>query len=376
MKLLFVLTFYRPHWTGLTQYAARVAEGLAKRDHEVTVLTSQHNRESPLTENITGVKVVRLKYWFRLLRSVVTPGFLFSLIKLVRENESVVAYLPLQQVVLTAMVAGIFKKKLYLIHNGDLVLPKDGGVIAKIAEAVYYLTTRWSIKRARAVLIQSEDYAKQSKLLLGCEDKWRVILPLFEIPSVSASEVANFKQKYGLENKILIGFSGRFVEEKGVDYLLEAIPIVIRRFPRAMMVLAGDYKINYEKFWQKIEGLIKRYKKHLKLLGLINDPRELFAFYKSLSLYVQPSRTDCFPSSQIEAMLAGTPSVCTNIPGARWVVQETGFGLIVKARDEKSLGRGIIEGLGRNFKSRSATVKKVFDYQRTLDKYEKLFNTN
>ena len=44
MKVLMVLTYYHPHWTGLTAYAKRLAEGLARRGHSVTVLTSRHVR--------------------------------------------------------------------------------------------------------------------------------------------------------------------------------------------------------------------------------------------------------------------------------------------------------------------------------------------
>ncbi|TEU08071.1 MAG: glycosyltransferase [Anaerolineales bacterium] len=43
-------------------------------------------------------------------------------------------------------------------------------------------------------------------------------------------------------------------------------------------------------------------------------------------VFALPSRTDCFPSVQIEAMMCGTPVVATNILGAREVVRVTGMG--------------------------------------------------
>ena len=45
MKILTVLTYYHPHWTGLTANAKRIAEGLAARGHDVTVLTTRHAEE-------------------------------------------------------------------------------------------------------------------------------------------------------------------------------------------------------------------------------------------------------------------------------------------------------------------------------------------
>ena len=53
-----VLTFYPPHWTGLTVVARRLAEGMAKRGHAVTGLTSRHDRGSPPRESLEGVSVI------------------------------------------------------------------------------------------------------------------------------------------------------------------------------------------------------------------------------------------------------------------------------------------------------------------------------
>jgi len=372
------LTYYRPHWTGLTQYAARVAEGLAKKGHEVTVLCSQHDKKLLLRETVSGVKIVRTEYWFKFLRSVIMPGFLWKLIRQVKKVETVVVYLPIQEVLLVAIVARMLGKKLFLVHNGDLVLPKSCGLICRIVEMIYYWATSWSGRMADGILIQSEDYAQNSELLKPLKNKRKVVLPLFELINISTKNIDDFRKKYDLADKILIGYSGRFVEEKGVDYLLKSIPLIIKKIPNATIVLAGDYKIQYEKFWNKIKNLIEENKSHIKLLGLVKDPKELFTFYKSLDVYVQPSRTDCFPSSQIEAMLCGIPSVCTDIPGARWVVKKSGMGILVKPNSVKYLARGIIKAIKRKTELRKKyyKVRRLFDYQKTLDKYEKIFSGN
>ncbi|MEZ5137389.1 MAG: glycosyltransferase [Acidimicrobiales bacterium] len=46
-RVLTVLTFYAPHWTGLTVFARRIAEGLAATGAEVAVLCSHHDRATP-----------------------------------------------------------------------------------------------------------------------------------------------------------------------------------------------------------------------------------------------------------------------------------------------------------------------------------------
>ena len=61
MKILSALTYYAPHWTGLTMHAQRVAEGLAARGHHVTVLTIQHEPTLPTDGSAVGRQPVRLE---------------------------------------------------------------------------------------------------------------------------------------------------------------------------------------------------------------------------------------------------------------------------------------------------------------------------
>lgn len=374
MKIAIVLTYYRPHWTGLTQYAARLAEGLTKRGHGVEVLCSRHDRNLAKTETVAGVSVNRVNYWCRFIRSVIMPSFPFYLWQIIRRNEVVVAYLPLQEAPLVALMARQQKKKCYLVHNGDLMLPEEAGLPARIVERVYGKLTDWAIRMSTGVIIQTKDYARQSKLLAKHEDKWRVVMPLFDLPKVKTVDVMAFRKKWGLEKGVSIGFSGRFVEEKGVAYLLEAIEILIKEYPNMQIVMAGDYKIGYEKYWQKIERLVRRYKEYITLLGLVDNPYTMAVFYKSIDILVQPSQSDCFPSSQVEALLSGTPTVCSNIPGARWAVRESKMGILVEPKDPQTLAKGIIKALKEKKKLTVnwGKAKSMFDYSKTLDDYEKL----
>jgi len=375
MKVLFVLTYYRPHWTGLTQYAARLAEGLTDKNYQVEVLCSQHDKNLSKEETINKVKITRLPYLFKFLRSVITPGFPIALWDKMKKNDRVIVYLPLQEVALVALFAKLQKKKLFLVHNGDLVLPENCGFICRLIEKIYFWTTTFAIKNCEKIIIQTEDYAQNSKLLRKFENKWEVVLPLYNISKITEKNINDFKEKHNLKEKILIGYSGRFVEEKGIDFLLQTISEVVKKIPSAHFVFAGDYQIRYESYWDKIKGLIESNKEHITLLGLVRDQKELFAFYKSLSVYVQPSVTDCFPSSQIEALLSGVPSVCTDIPGARWAVRQTEMGVIVKPFSSESIAEGLLTILNnkKKYQLNLDKLKEIFNFQNTLSEYESLF---
>ena len=75
MKILFILTYYRPHVSGLTIYVERLAKVLAERGHTVTVLTSHYTKDLPNEEQMDGVRVVRVPVAFRFNKGVVMPAF-------------------------------------------------------------------------------------------------------------------------------------------------------------------------------------------------------------------------------------------------------------------------------------------------------------
>jgi glycosyltransferase involved in cell wall biosynthesis len=376
MKILFLLTYYRPHWTGLTKYAARLAEVLSKKN-KVEVLCVQHNKDTPVKEIISGVNVYREPYIFKFSRSLIAPFLPVKLYQRLLRNDVLIIYLPFLEVYPAVLLAKLLGKKIYLVHNGDLVLPSNEGVVSRLTECLYYFVTDLSIKLSDGVVVQTEDYSLHSKLLVRNRGKWKIILPLFNIAEENTGAINRFKRKHNLKSKILVGFSGRFVEEKGVDILLNSISKVLEKVPKAHFIFAGEYKITYEKYWEKIKEKISENKKNITLLGLISNSRELAGFYKSLDVFVQPSRSDCFPSSLVEAQLYGIPAVVSDIPGARMIVKSTGMGIVVKPNSASELAGGIIKVIKnrKRYTRFSTKAKEILNDHITTLQYEKLFNS-
>src|SRR4026207_1142159 len=95
MKILTVLTYYRPHTSGLTIYAERLAKAFARRGHQVTVMTSQFDPSLPREDMVDGVKVIRVPVCFRVSRVVIAPPFGLVATKWVAQHD--VMQLPLPQ---------------------------------------------------------------------------------------------------------------------------------------------------------------------------------------------------------------------------------------------------------------------------------------
>jgi glycosyltransferase involved in cell wall biosynthesis len=371
MKILSILTYYYPHWTGLTAYAKRLAEGLVERGHQVTVLTARHEAALPREEEHNGVRIVRLPALMRFSRGMLLPTFPFAAYRLMRSHDVVQIHTPLMESLLVALLARLAGRRVLFTHHGDLVMP--AGPWNQFIERLGTWTMTQAERMSARISVHSEDYARNSSFMSPFLDKIAFIYPPIVIPEPDEEAITSWREELGVGGNPLIGFAGRFVEEKGFDYLFRAIPRVLESWPDAKFLYAGDFPV-YEDFYGRCKDLLNGYEEHVEFLGLIRDRQRLANFYGMCDVFVLASRSDCFPSTQIESMHCGTPSVCTDIPGAREAVKASGMGIIVAARDPEALAEGIVRMLddsGPYTKSREE-VANVFSLERTVTQYEAL----
>lgn len=374
MKVLIILTYYAPHRTGLTIHVQRVAEALVRRGHQVTVLTSRYHPALPRDEIMHGVRVVRLRSLMRVSRTQVMPAFPLAVWRLIGLHDVVNIHTPLPEASLVALLARWRgRRPLVVTHHGDAVLP--AGWYNRLIERAVFRVYRDAARYARAVIGYSQDYAENSAYLRPFLSKVAVIYPPILAPAPDPAGVTALRRAHGLEGRTVIGYAGRFVEEKRPDLLIRAIPYLVERFPDLSIVFAGEYQIRYESFFERCAPLIEQFRDRLVFLGLLPGAQEMSNFYALCSVLALPSGTECFGMVQAEAMLCGTPVVVSDTPGAREVVRVTGMGEIFPRGDVPALAAAI----ERVLVNRQAYIRPpeqiaaTFSLERTVDGYEALF---
>ena len=123
MKILTVLTYYRPHTSGLTIYAERLACAFARRGHQVTVMTTQYDPSLPSEEAMEGVRVMRVPVIARVSKGVLAPIFGLVATRLVLEHDVVHLHLPQFDAPGVALRGRLFGRPAVLTYHCDLLLP-------------------------------------------------------------------------------------------------------------------------------------------------------------------------------------------------------------------------------------------------------------
>lgn len=372
LRILMCLLYYVPHRTGLTIHVQRVAEELARRGHEVTVLTARYKLSLPRDDEMyNGVRVVRL--WtppIPISRGMVMPAYPWAALGLMLQHDVVSIHTPMLETALVSVLAGITGRRVVATHHGDLILP-DGLFNRFIAWAMFAMF-RFMAKRAAQLIAYSQDYADHSYYLKPFMDKVTPVYPPIHMPAPNPDRVRELRAQWSHQGGPVIGFSGRFVEEKRPDLLIQALEVVNQRYPNARIVFAGEYDIPYEDTWERHQALVERYRDQLIFLGLVDDMQFMADFYAACDVLALTSDTECFALVQVEAMLSGTPVVMTDTPGGRVPVQETGMGRLAQAGDWRSIGEALIEVISNRdqYVKPRAFIEERFSFQRTVDQYE------
>jgi glycosyltransferase involved in cell wall biosynthesis len=292
--------------------------------------------------------VIRLPVTAHVSKGVLMASMPFQVFKHARHADVIHLHVPQLDASYIAVLGRLMGKPVVLTYHCDLVLPK--GWVNKAANLVSHLANHLSALAANVIVTNTRDYAEHSPFLRHYLSKVQVIQPPVELPAVGENDLADMRQKAGLQpGEQIIVMAARLATEKGVEYLVQALPAV-----------------------QKLAPLIKRLGKAWTFLGVLPSV-ELAAVFHLADVLVLPSinSTESYGMVQVEAMTCGTPVVATDLPGIRQPVTMTGMGFIVPPQDAVALANAINTILDdpQRFRGDAAAVAERFSSQTIASQY-------
>lgn len=379
MRILTVLTYYRPHTSGLTIYAERLAEAFAARGHQVTVLTARFDPSTPPEEMRNGVRIVRAPVALRVSKGVIMPTFGALAWKHVAENDVVQLHLPQFDAPGFAYRARLLGKLAILTYHCDLLLPP--GFFNRLVNTVVHTQNSAAALLANHIVTYTQDYADHSPFLRNYKHKLTPILPPVTLPAPADGAVQAFAETHQTATRRpVIGMATRFASEKGVEILLAALPKILAKYPNAQVLFAGQHLnvMGEQAYFERLAPTIRQYEEsgHWKFLGNQN-PAQMAVYYPNLDVLVVSSlnSTEAFGLVQIEAMMNNVPCVASALPGVRRPVQMTGMGEVTPIGDADALAEGVLRILDdpQKYRRDPAEIARPYKPDSVAAEYEKLF---
>ncbi len=379
MKVLVVLTYYRPHTSGLTIYAERLAKAMVALGHQVTVLTMRYDPALPEREVVDGVVIQRVNVLVRISKGCIAPAMGVMVHRLIKEHDVVHLHLPQFDAAGVALRARLMKKPCVITYHCDLQLVPS--LFNRVVNTVVDVMNNIAATSAHRVVTYTQDYGDNSPYLSRYRHKREVILPPVDLPRVSEDEVRAYRSSFNPSGRApVVAMAARLAAEKGVEVLLDALPPLFERFPDAMVVFAGQYKnvlseqAYADRLMPRIEPLVASGR--WVWLGILPPPM-MARLFRSIDLLVVPSlnSTESFGLVQIEAMMSGVPVVASNLPGVRQPVLTSGMGRIAQIGDSADLARAMLEVLTEREKylRDPEQIREKYAASRCATEYEKLF---
>ena len=178
-------------------------------------------------------------------------------------------------------------------------------------------------------------------------------------------EDSGLRKEFGFRNDVpVIGTIGRLVWQKGFEYLIKAIPKIVKDLPEAKFLIVGEGPLR-----EKLEELGKRLKvkDNIIFTGFRSDIKEILA---SIDVLVMPSLLEGLPMVLLEGMAMAKPIVATNIDGISEVLENGKTGLLVPPKDTDTLAEAIIEILNNKTKAShlGQNARKIVEEKFSVEK--------
>ncbi|RJQ28963.1 glycosyltransferase family 4 protein [Candidatus Parcubacteria bacterium] len=178
-------------------------------------------------------------------------------------------------------------------------------------------------------------------------------------------------KRHNIKGPFLL-FVGRLSAEKGISYLINAMPAVIAEYPEAKLLIIGDGDQKGE-----LQQLVEKRKMNGNIVFEGKLPnRELPKYYATADAFICPSFREGSPVSYIESLACGTPLIVGDLPVCREIVNDD-RGFIVKQNDSNDIAKKIILLLKAKKRPKNELhnfVKQNYDWNVISERFSKVIN--
>ena len=329
MKILFTTFSFYPETSGVPVVVQYLAEGLAKKGHNVSVVTCMNGHDYNVQETLNGVTIYRFNWGVNLFKN--KYGEYQEYIKFVTEFPKDILILECLQCHTTDILLPCLKymncKVVLHSHGGPGIHQKmfrwDTNITHSIGNTHNWF--RWK-RYYKSTLPSFSKYIDAILCLSLCASDLHYMkkhMKRVEILENAANDIFFDEYKQSLDFSSILNLKAKkyilcianYIPNKGQLAIVKAFAN-IKDKDYALVCIGSSKNEYYERVLNEVNLISHKYGKEIHLLTGIN--REYFpSIISHASLFVMGSEHEEYPVSLIEAMACGTPFVSTDAGNAR-----------------------------------------------------------
>ncbi len=151
-------------------------------------------------------------------------------------------------------------------------------------------------------------------------------------PGVDSAHIKQKQVYWDKPNRLIVGVVARLVQEKGIEFFLQALKIVRDIIPNAQAIVVGDGPER-----EKLEWLSRQLqlKEHVQWVGYQQDVEQWYSYF---DMFVLPSVVrESFGIVLVQAMAAGVPVIGSRLGGIREIIDDGSTGLLAEPGSSQSI---------------------------------------
>jgi glycosyltransferase involved in cell wall biosynthesis len=285
----------------------------------------------------------------------------------------------------------IRSERVALIHGHEFSAILCGWIVATVAGVPFVATVHgknyfWEKLRRRVayrlvsrhgtMVVVSQDLKRFVCDKVGVAEKRVEVIYNGVAPAqtVTDEEAQKYKAELGISGRYpVLGVVGSLYPVKGHRFLLEAMPELLRRWPKAVLLVIGRGELDVS-LKEQVEQLAIGANVHF--LGMRQDVPRLLSV---LEAFVLPSLSEGLSLALLEAMASGKPVVATRVGGNPELIDHGRTGFLVQPEDARDLAANLVKllsdpGMMQQFGRQGAErVRQRFSMGQMVDRYRDLY---
>lgn len=190
-------------------------------------------------------------------------------------------------------------------------------------------------------------------------------------PDIAYNSKGIYKKK--LEGRLVLGNINLLSEQKGIDYSIEAVAKIAKKYPEVLYLVIGQTHPNIlknegEKYRNKLKKKIKKLgiEKNVRFINKYVSMEELTEWLKTIDIYITPYLNKQQSSSGALAYAVGTGKICisTKYLYAKEILSR-GKGIFVPFKDSDAIAKAVVNIWG-NEKRKREMQERAYKYGRFM----------